>query len=303
MRSLVFCTTCRHSADEPTGPDGLTGGERLARTMEALLAEQGRSDVTVRRQACLWACTRHCNVWIADSQRFSYLAGGFAPEPPPPRRSWPGSTCMARASGARCRSGPGRMACAAISSRGCRRRPTRSDERLRDAEQHARSRGARSGKSRHAEGLGLAHGGAMIYIATGEAGDAEMAQRIAHHRAARGPAWTTIEEPVDLARVLERTARPQQFVLVDCITLWISNLLAWVPGRRGCRRPVPGDCRGGRRSLPRIKRGRPRHRARQPARQAVPRRGRSRPSAARHGLPACGLHGRRPADQGQMRRW
>jgi predicted metal-binding protein len=81
MRSLVFCTTCRHSADEPTGPDGLTGGERLARTMEALLAEQGRSDVTVRRQACLWACTRHCNVWIADSQRFSYLAGGFAPEP------------------------------------------------------------------------------------------------------------------------------------------------------------------------------------------------------------------------------
>ena len=81
MRSLAFCTTCRHSADEPTGPDGLTGGERLARTMEALLAEQGRSDVTVRRQACLWACTRHCNVWIADSQRFSYLAGGFAPEP------------------------------------------------------------------------------------------------------------------------------------------------------------------------------------------------------------------------------
>ena len=81
MRSLVFCTTCRHSAAEPTGPDGVTGGERLARTMEALLSEQGRRDVTVRRQACLWACTRHCNVWIVDSQRFSYLAGGFAPEP------------------------------------------------------------------------------------------------------------------------------------------------------------------------------------------------------------------------------
>ena len=86
--------------------------------------------------------------------------------------------------------------------------------------------GARSGKSRHAEGLGRAHGGAMIYIATGEAGDAEMARRIAHHRAARGPAWTTIEEPVDLAQVLERAARPQQFVLVDCITLWITNLMA-----------------------------------------------------------------------------
>src|SRR6476659_1620138 len=81
MRSLVFCTTCRHSAAEPTGPDGLTGGERLARTMEALLRAQGRRDVTVRRQACLWACTRHCNVWFDDSQRSSYLAGGFAPEP------------------------------------------------------------------------------------------------------------------------------------------------------------------------------------------------------------------------------
>src|SRR6476646_8529658 len=86
--------------------------------------------------------------------------------------------------------------------------------------------GARSGKSRHAEGLGLAHGGAMIYIATGEAGDAEMAARIAHHRAARGPAWTTIEEPVELAAAVERWARPQRFVLVDCVTLWISNLMA-----------------------------------------------------------------------------
>jgi adenosylcobinamide kinase / adenosylcobinamide-phosphate guanylyltransferase len=86
--------------------------------------------------------------------------------------------------------------------------------------------GARSGKSRHAEALGRAHGGEMIYVATGEARDQEMAERIAHHRAARGPAWTTIEEPLELAAVLERAAGPQRFVLVDCITLWISNLMA-----------------------------------------------------------------------------
>src|SRR5690242_6019019 len=86
--------------------------------------------------------------------------------------------------------------------------------------------GARSGKSRHAEALGRAHGGEMIYVATGEARDQEMAERIAHHRAARGPAWTSIEEPLELAAVLERAAGPQRFVLVDCSTLWISNLMA-----------------------------------------------------------------------------
>jgi adenosylcobinamide kinase / adenosylcobinamide-phosphate guanylyltransferase len=97
--------------------------------------------------------------------------------------------------------------------------------------------GARSGKSRHAEALGRAHGGDMIYIATGEARDGEMAERIARHRAARGSAWTTIEEPLELAAVLERAARPQRFVLVDCITLWISNVMA-----RG--RPVSEEIEG-----------------------------------------------------------
>lgn len=80
MRSLIFCTTCKWSETEKVGPDGVTGGETLARTMEALIAETGRDDVRVERQACLWSCTRHCNVWIRDEQRFSYIAGGFAPK-------------------------------------------------------------------------------------------------------------------------------------------------------------------------------------------------------------------------------
>lgn len=80
MRALIFCTTCRHSVEEKTGPDGLTGGERLARHAEAALAERRRSDIAVRRQECLWSCERHCNVWLFDSHRFSYLAGRFRPE-------------------------------------------------------------------------------------------------------------------------------------------------------------------------------------------------------------------------------
>ena len=79
MRALIFCTTCRHSADEKTGPDGLTGGERLARHAEAALTEAGRADIAVKRQECLWSCKRHCNVWLYDEARFSYLAGDFAP--------------------------------------------------------------------------------------------------------------------------------------------------------------------------------------------------------------------------------
>jgi predicted metal-binding protein len=80
MRALIFCTTCRHSADVKEGPDGLAGGERLARHAEAALTEAGRTDITVKRQECLWSCKRHCNVWLYDEARFSYLAGDFAPE-------------------------------------------------------------------------------------------------------------------------------------------------------------------------------------------------------------------------------
>ncbi len=85
--------------------------------------------------------------------------------------------------------------------------------------------GMRSGKSRHAEALIEAQPGACIYVATAEAGDAEMAERIRRHRARRGPRWETVEEPLALVETLGRVAGPGRAVLVDCLTLWLSNLL------------------------------------------------------------------------------
>ncbi len=81
--------------------------------------------------------------------------------------------------------------------------------------------GARAGKSSYA--MTLLGGG--LFIATAEAGDAEMAERIAAHRAERGDAWTTVEEPLDLAPVLHRHAGDTRPILVDCLTLWLSNLM------------------------------------------------------------------------------
>ena len=85
--------------------------------------------------------------------------------------------------------------------------------------------GARSGKSRHAEALVESQPGACVYLATAEAGDAEMAARIREHQARRGARWQTLEEPLDLAGALARAARPDGAVLVDCLTLWLSNLM------------------------------------------------------------------------------
>jgi adenosylcobinamide kinase/adenosylcobinamide-phosphate guanylyltransferase len=85
--------------------------------------------------------------------------------------------------------------------------------------------GARSGKSRHAEELALRHKGERIYIATAEPGDEEMQQRIADHRRQRGMQWRTVEEPVELTSALQRTCGEGRLVLVDCITLWLSNLM------------------------------------------------------------------------------
>jgi adenosylcobinamide kinase / adenosylcobinamide-phosphate guanylyltransferase len=83
--------------------------------------------------------------------------------------------------------------------------------------------GARSGKSRYAESVITAWPPPWAYVATAEAGDAEMAERIAMHRARRGPNWKTFEVPRDLASALK--ACGGQPVLVDCLTLWLSNLM------------------------------------------------------------------------------
>jgi len=84
--------------------------------------------------------------------------------------------------------------------------------------------GARSGKSRHAEALLAAHAPPRIYIATAQAFDDEMRERIATHRAAReGAGWRTVEEPIAVAAAL--TEAGEAPVLVDCLTLWLTNLL------------------------------------------------------------------------------
>ena len=86
--------------------------------------------------------------------------------------------------------------------------------------------GARSGKSDHAEALVEGHPGDCVYLATAQAGDAEMAERIDRHRARRGGRWRAVEVPLDLTGELGREAGPGRAVLVDCLTLWLANLMA-----------------------------------------------------------------------------
>jgi len=85
--------------------------------------------------------------------------------------------------------------------------------------------GARSGKSLFAERLAAESGLAVTYIATSQALDGEMTERIAHHRERRPVQWSLVEEPLQLARVLREQAAPQRCLLVDCLTLWLTNLL------------------------------------------------------------------------------
>lgn len=84
--------------------------------------------------------------------------------------------------------------------------------------------GAASGKSACAEALTLRAGRAPVYLATAQAHDAEMRDKIARHRADRGTGWTTIEAPMDVGPALDRVTN-QQIVLLDCATMWLSNHL------------------------------------------------------------------------------
>jgi len=85
--------------------------------------------------------------------------------------------------------------------------------------------GARSGKSAFAQSLAESTAPERLYIAAGSAGDDEMAARIARHRAERGASWTTLEEPVALSEALVASARKDRVVLVDCLTLWLTNVM------------------------------------------------------------------------------
>lgn len=85
--------------------------------------------------------------------------------------------------------------------------------------------GARSGKSRLAEKLASESGLDVVYIATSQPLDGEMSARVAQHQARRPAHWALVEEPLALARVLREQAGPRRCLLVDCLTLWLTNLL------------------------------------------------------------------------------
>lgn len=85
--------------------------------------------------------------------------------------------------------------------------------------------GARSGKSRHALRIAEETGADLVFVATAQAFDDEMSERIIRHQADRGAHWRTVEAPLALSGVLLAEDRPDRVVLVDCLTLWASNLL------------------------------------------------------------------------------
>ncbi|SAL48679.1 bifunctional adenosylcobinamide kinase/adenosylcobinamide-phosphate guanylyltransferase [Caballeronia telluris] len=85
--------------------------------------------------------------------------------------------------------------------------------------------GARSGKSAHAERLAIESGLPVTYVATAHIGDAEFEARVALHRERRPAHWSLVEAPLDLAGALSSAARAGHCVLIDCLTLWLANLL------------------------------------------------------------------------------
>ncbi|MDP3813767.1 bifunctional adenosylcobinamide kinase/adenosylcobinamide-phosphate guanylyltransferase [Pseudomonas sp.] len=106
--------------------------------------------------------------------------------------------------------------------------------------------GARSGKSRLAEKLAAASGLAVSYIATSQALDGEMNGRIQQHRERRPAHWGLVEEPLELARVLTEQAAADKCLLVDCLTLWLTNLLMLEdPARLAAERDGLLECLAG----------------------------------------------------------
>lgn len=90
--------------------------------------------------------------------------------------------------------------------------------------------GARSGKSRFAERMAEGYQPMRGYLATGQPGDAEMEERISRHRGRRGEEWHTVEEPLELAAAVLRNDGRFNVLLIDCVTLWLSNLLFMTQG-------------------------------------------------------------------------
>ncbi len=85
--------------------------------------------------------------------------------------------------------------------------------------------GARSGKSRFAEERALASGKALVYLATAETRDREMSERVKLHQQRRSDDWALIEEPLRLAETLQQHSQTDNCILVDCLTLWLTNCL------------------------------------------------------------------------------
>ena len=102
--------------------------------------------------------------------------------------------------------------------------------------------GARSGKSLLAEKLAQESGLRVVYVATAQALDGEMERRIAHHQARRPASWGLVESPLQLAHRLKENAASDTCLLVDCLTLWLSNLLFAGEAARQAEAGLPVDC-------------------------------------------------------------
>ena len=128
--------------------------------------------------------------------------------------------------------------------------------------------GAKSGKSSYAQAMAEGWGGRLIYVATAQAHDEEMTRRIARHQADRGAAWSTLEEPLKLEAALKKADAPDTVFLVDCLTLWLSNLVLGADlgdeaGERAGRGPGPATAQATSQGDPGGQRGGPGHRARE----------------------------------------